>query len=1506
MADKPRKKGFGRRAWSSKKGKAAIIIGVIVLIPMIGFAADSVYSPLATQSGQKGLLKANSWALNHPGQNAWHNMTYTIKKAVNPNYKPSNVGERRAATLNKSEDLLNDVYFKRNPETAAALKRLKSKDPNKYNQIMDGLKQRGMKDGKMPANATKYLNDQLAQSDPTYKKQMQKNTSDLNKDAKNVADAKEGGDGDDSFKSKIASALLHIFWSGNMGKWLEQNGAAGTVFTYNPYTDGGYGKIENADVAGQLESKINNHPSQLMFPAAAYSTKFTVAIDYISPAMYALSAIMLVAAVIVGATKMGWGQAFNSASSRIEWYHNLIDVITAVASIFCLPIFVRMLLQMDGAFLQLFANLLQSIPNGTKDHTLMTTCLQLGVDDNTIKAITKGSWLGGGFAGVIFVIIYLLTAIGIAIWIKFYYWARMITFIILMILGPIFIALWPFNFGKARTFNWLRDVIGTIFIQPIQAFTLTLMTFLLWINSSTFGSLVTDAEKQKDAKALGTLAGSTTSSGAIQNAVSQIATVSKDYTVANHFEMMVMAFIVLILFIPVSNGIASLFGIGTSMLDRIHSSTSRTLLTGAAIGGTAALGIAAGAAHGASGAAHGLAAMSNEQRLKAGQKLLDADKAKGNLGSQSLLKRRQALQKLGNKVDAQKNKAREAIARANGLVGPNAGRLMGAALGAGTGNVANMAAMSVAGGEIGARAAQLNQTAVGLTGLGLKRANMNRAHNKHIKQLNDATDSTMRGKAKSNIDANPGPNGSITDQVTNNSKLTDKDKQQALENVKAYQQSGINGNGVTPSDEATRQRIQMEKLKDTSGNYVPNSEVQANSKEIIDGLTDGVVYDQVHGAPETEQAAIAKAQKVGFDYNQWKKNNAAKYQNLPVEARQQAMLKDANSAMNHMRDNLTAASQMAAGAAGAATADVRTPISTNEIAKAKSDAKAAYDLKVGQTMSPEQFTHFKQTPEYRAGLQNAQAAAIDKAYVNSNGGVVAHTDMSNDSAFNNSLIDGNRYKDNLDSQLKALNVAPSLRRQLVNASDGLDGKSMIQTIDAGNGDTANVINSDVFNQMQRQRAYSLRKRGIKANGHPITSEDLSQIAAPGLLDNDSQRFASPEEYQAQFQKENTGNYARVNAEQAQWNRLKDITMQAAQSGLGGRLVNRASGLFGFGNGGGSRTSRLESRSAQPVGSGGLISRLTSENPYADVGGMSLDDVRDMVPQQYNDQGEPIGVTPGSLRSVITNNYSLLQARDSDSNYHTVGNLGPGDGTLGANSRAYQDYDLTPTGDLITRMDPTTHRPTTPYRMEGDSHIPVSLPNGVPDVSTYFDKTGDRNEFAGSQQPYAVSDYMGLPNAPQTRHALATGGRVYGDDFADFTNKTIRGNYDGVVMTGVDPRDGQTKVLSEQFDNTIWPGMDSGYEFALPVKESNGEFVQDTDRTPELHALQAGGDPSRVKNLTDEMLNIFESRKSNIQNYINEAIMQPTKPDLHNFINNHPSHQSINILDTFTKDPAEEE
>ena len=1469
MAEKKKTKpGRFRRFLRSKKAKLIIIGLIICAIPSTALGA---YQAQQTWSAMKKNDQRVNTAVKHPisSLNGW--LGYHLenlqgrKGAKHSDFVKENYLQPKAAARKSAWGTRKKMY------QLGALAYMKKHHPAAYNRVKKATK--NAKPGTVKGE--KKIESAIDKNNPNYKKKTQAANSKEN--SKEAAEfSSNSTNGESSFKSKIAAALLHIFWSTGLGKWIMQNGAAGTVFTYNTLDAGNWGKLEDAQVASQLADKVNNSPMLLMFPASSYNAKLSKAIDAMQPPMMAFAAIMLVVATIVAGTQLGIGSTFNAAQGRLQAYRRITDVVISVAAISCIPMFVRMLLQIDGAFLEVFANYMESIPVGNGN--LMQVALRLGADDAAIKALTQGKWLGSGFAAIIFVIIYLMTSIGLAIWVKYFYFARMIAFIILMILGPVFIAMWPFGIGKSRTMNWLRDVVGTIFIQPIHAFVLTLMATLMAINSDTFGSLVTSGSqsaKDKGKQIVSAMNASNSDSEVAKYAA--MLNSDKTMTVASNFEMMVMGFIVLILFQPVSKSIAELLGIGTNMLENIRSSTSRTLTTGAAIAGTAALGIGAGALRGAAGLGHGLAAGADAAKAKKLKNGLKNTKK----GSRMYNLRQSMAKQAGAKAGEQWRRAMRDRARAKGLMGPNAGRLMGAGIGAGTGSVWAMTGLSAAGGEIGKRAAALNQTGLGLVGLGLKRANAWRKQDAAAKDLDSGSDRRLGEAARSKIDNSPGPKGEITDRVNNNSKLSSSDKQAALQNVSNYQQAL---GSFTPNGDIQNSRVQMEQAKDESGNYVSNAAVQTNTKGVLDNFNKDYA-NVLQSTPQNYEELQDKAKKVGFDLASWD----AKHPNGSFANRAERIAA-ANTAMNSLHSNIVNASQEAAGIGGAATTDIQTPVSTNELNQAAHQAKQDYDARVAeQFSSPQEFAQYQQTPRYRSGLQEAQTRAKEQAYIQSNGGVVSHQDMSTNTAFNNSVIDGDRYNRDFGQRLDNLSVSSGLKRKLMQVPSDLAGQRMVGYVDMGHGNTARAINQELFDKMNKQRAYTLRSQGIKKNGRPINASDLAEIY------NNPQGLTTPQQFQDYYNKQNQQFYSQDVAYQKDWRDLRNLTNQAAESGIGGAYQGLATNILGNAGYGGYR-----SRSSTDFASSPEFS-----SPFADEtsgGALNMQDVRQMVPINKNERGEPVGVSEGAIRVLYNNNYSMLQARDQNGEYHQVGNLGPGEGSLGPNEIAYQDADLTPTGDLVMRTDPNTHRPAPPYRLSEGSHIPVSLPNGSVDLGQFFNNTRSSTDHsdAMSKSPYATSAYMGMPNAmPMERAYEENNGRVYGDQYDGYTKLAVRGTYDGMVMTGVDPADGQRKVMSRMYDNSIWDNMTNGYEFNLPIERSSGEYKIDTsgDRSMEVQATMGNTtDPTRLDNLQQEFSSICRSNQDSIQKTINEVVLQPTKPVSRSFIGQHGALLSLSALD----------
>lgn len=62
-----------------------------------------------------------------------------------------------------------------------------------------------------------------------------------------------------------------------------------------------------------------------------------------------------------------------------------------------------------------------------------------------------------------------LFMLGLMIWGNFYYMMRKYTLIVLMIIGPVCIALWLIPQTKHAFSAWLKELLGTVFVQSIHA-----------------------------------------------------------------------------------------------------------------------------------------------------------------------------------------------------------------------------------------------------------------------------------------------------------------------------------------------------------------------------------------------------------------------------------------------------------------------------------------------------------------------------------------------------------------------------------------------------------------------------------------------------------------------------------------------------------------------------------------------------------------------------------------------------------------------------------------------------------------------------------------------------------------------------------------------------------------------------------------------------------------------------------------------------------------------------
>jgi trimeric autotransporter adhesin len=119
--------------------------------------------------------------------------------------------------------------------------------------------------------------------------------------------------------------------------------------------------------------------------------------------------------------------------------------------------------------------------------------------------------------------------LGLSLWASFYYLMRKLTLMIFMILGPLMVSFLLMPWTRRITFAWIKEMTGTIFVQAIHA-------FLFWVVAKMAG-------------AYGGILGAATGEGS----------------------QLIESVILYVIFIPVSEGLRSLFGLGGGL----HNSWSK-------------------------------------------------------------------------------------------------------------------------------------------------------------------------------------------------------------------------------------------------------------------------------------------------------------------------------------------------------------------------------------------------------------------------------------------------------------------------------------------------------------------------------------------------------------------------------------------------------------------------------------------------------------------------------------------------------------------------------------------------------------------------------------------------------------------------------------------------------------------------------------------------------------------------------------------------------------------
>lgn len=176
----------------------------------------------------------------------------------------------------------------------------------------------------------------------------------------------------------------------------------------------------------------------------AYAPSFTI--------MFRLAAFFVLIAIVLSAYKTS-GMAI-SPSNRTQVIEFWKDLLIISIVLFNLEFFYSMFFEFNDNLVKFFeASVKESYSSSTFSKETNLKDLLEGEDSNFF-----------------YLICVVLIEAGLQLWATFYYVMRKITILILMILGPVMVALWLMQRKKAVTLGWIREFTGTVLIQAVHAF----------------------------------------------------------------------------------------------------------------------------------------------------------------------------------------------------------------------------------------------------------------------------------------------------------------------------------------------------------------------------------------------------------------------------------------------------------------------------------------------------------------------------------------------------------------------------------------------------------------------------------------------------------------------------------------------------------------------------------------------------------------------------------------------------------------------------------------------------------------------------------------------------------------------------------------------------------------------------------------------------------------------------------------------------------------------------
>lgn len=174
-----------------------------------------------------------------------------------------------------------------------------------------------------------------------------------------------------------------------------------------------------------------------------------------------LAYLVLFALIVVFGIKTAL--TFGSPQGRINFVKEGFTLFFVAVFITKLPIFYNIIFDLNSTLVNIFS---------AADKGILT--------DEKVNSL--GSPIG--------MILFRIVQIGIDIWANFYYLMREITLIILLSMGPIFLALYASPKLRSLASNWQKETLTTIFVQPVHAMVYWILTTIALTQESLIGTAI--------------------------------------------------------------------------------------------------------------------------------------------------------------------------------------------------------------------------------------------------------------------------------------------------------------------------------------------------------------------------------------------------------------------------------------------------------------------------------------------------------------------------------------------------------------------------------------------------------------------------------------------------------------------------------------------------------------------------------------------------------------------------------------------------------------------------------------------------------------------------------------------------------------------------------------------------------------------------------------------------------------------------------------------------------